>query len=218
MDIFLFFSQQKKKHRNVVAVAGEDFAVIAADTRLSSGYSIHTRSQNKLFKLSESSVLGTSGCWPDSLAFTSLVNARIQSYKHIHNKSMSTTALAQMISIMMYQRRFFPYYVSNVLAGVDSDGKGCVYSYDPIGHCERALYRAGGSAGPLLQPILDNQIGYKNQQGVEKIPVTPEKAVALIKDVFISAAERDIFTGDSVIIQIITKEGIKEEVLPLRRD
>lgn len=205
-------------YRSVVAIAGDDFAVVAADTRLSSGYSIHTRDQNKLFKLSGTTVLASSGCWPDVLAFTSLIKARMQSYQQTHNKTMSTTAVAQMMSILMYNKRFFPYYISNILAGVDSEGKGCVYSYDPIGHCERATYRAGGSSGPLLQPMLDNQIGYRNMQGVDKIPVSQEKAVQLIKDLFISAAERDIYTGDAVKISLITKDGVKEETLNLRRD
>lgn len=71
---------------------------------------------------------------------------------------MTTPAAAQMLSIMLYHKRFFPYYVSNILAGLDEQGKGCIYSYDPIGHCEKTTYRAGGSAGALLQPLLDNQV------------------------------------------------------------
>lgn len=47
--------------RSVVAIAGDDYAIIAADTRLSSGYSIHTRQQDKSFKLSEKTVLASTG-------------------------------------------------------------------------------------------------------------------------------------------------------------
>lgn len=142
----------------------------------------------------------------------------MQMYEQEHNKQMSTPATAQMLSTMLYYKRFFPYYISNVLAGFDTDGKGCVYSYDPIGHCEKSKFRAGGSAGALLQPLLDNQIGLKNMQNIKEEPLPLEKALAIMKDVFISAAERDIYTGDSIKINVITKDGIKEESFELRKD
>ena len=82
----------------------------------------------------------------------------IQMYQLTHYKSMSTTAVAQMLSTTLYYKRFFPYSLSNVLAGLDPEGVGCVYSYDPIGHCERSTCKAGGSSGALLQPLLDNQV------------------------------------------------------------
>ena len=62
------------------------------------------------------------------------------------------------------------------------------------------------------------QIGFKNMQGVEKTSLSLAKATALVKDVFISAAERDIYTGDALFINIITKDGVKKETFPLRRD
>jgi len=71
---------------------------------------------------------------------------------------MPTLAVAQMLSIALYYKRFFPYYLSNIVAGLDSEGKGCVFSYDPIGNFERSTYRAAGSSGALLQPLLDNQV------------------------------------------------------------
>lgn len=81
-------------------------------------------------------------------------------YKHEHHKSMMTPATAQMLSIILYHKRFFPYYISNILVGLDDNGKGCVYSYDPVGHTERSTHMAGGSAGALLQPLLDNQVDF----------------------------------------------------------
>lgn len=72
---------------------------------------------------------------------------------------MSAAAVAQMLSTILYGRRFFPYYVSNVVAGLDeATGKGVIYSYDPVGHCEKGQFHAGGSSGALLQPLLDNQV------------------------------------------------------------
>ncbi|KAI8116528.1 Proteasome subunit beta type-1, partial [Lucilia cuprina] len=194
------FSPYESNGGSIVAIAGDDYVVIAADTRLSSGYSIHTRKQNKLFQLSPKTVLGSTGCWCDTLALTALVKARMQMYEHTHLKTMSTDA--------------------NVETGLDNEGKGVVYSYDPIGHCERTTYRAGGSAGALLQPVLDNQIGFKNMKlegGV--VPKVPkERAVAIATDTFISAAERDIYTGDAVMINIITKDGIEVKEVQLRKD
>lgn len=62
------------------------------------------------------------------------------------------------------------------------------------------------------------QIGFKNMEGVQHVPLTQEKAVQLVTDVFISAAERDVYTGDALRICVVTKEGIKEQTLPLRKD
>lgn len=64
--------------RSVVALAGDDFCVIGADTRLSTGFSIYTREQDKLFPLSNTTVLGCSGCWCDTLTLTRLLSARMQ--------------------------------------------------------------------------------------------------------------------------------------------
>lgn len=40
-------------------------------------------------------------------------------------------------------------------------GKGCVFSFDPVGSYERETYRAGGSASSMLQPLLDNQVSHQ---------------------------------------------------------
>ncbi|KAL0280186.1 UNVERIFIED_CONTAM: hypothetical protein PYX00_001559 [Menopon gallinae] len=203
---------------SIVAIAGNDFAVIGSDTRLSSNYSIFTRDQTKLFELSDSTIMGCSGCWCDTLQLTKVVKAQMQMYYHDNNKIMTTPAVSQLISTVLYYRRFMPYLVYNLLAGLDGDGRGCVYSYDPIGHCERNMFRAVGSSGALLQPLLDNQLGFLNMENVERTPVTLQKALGILKDTFISAAERDIYTGDSLAISVITKNGIESETFDLRKD
>ena len=202
-----------------MAIGGEGFVAIAADTRLSQGYSILKRHQDKM-QFYGNSCLASTGCWSDIQAMTELIHIRKQAYKHEHGREMSTNALAQLVSIMMYNRRFFPYYTSTIVAGLNKDKNGVVYSYDPLGNCEETTYRAGGSANALLQPVLDNHVGGKNMSNGEKPQLTLEKAVSLIKDSFVSAAERDIYTGDAILIRWL-RAGDADwhyEHFPLRRD
>lgn len=215
------FSPYTDNGGTVVAIAGKDFAVIASETRLSSGYQIYTRDQPKMFELTDKTVLGITGCWCDALTFAKVIGTRVKNYYYEHNQKISTDACAQLISTMLYYKRFFPYYVSNILAGLDEEGKGIVYSYDPIGHCEKHLYHAGGSAGTLIQPFLDNRIGLNNIRGLAPGPpaeMTLEETLNMIKDIFVSAGERDIYVGDAVDLRIITAKGVEKQRFDLRRD
>ena len=93
-----------------------------------------------------------------------------------------------------------------------------------MGSYERETYRAGGSSSALLQPLLDSQLGMKNQSASFElnrsytVKWSKEKVVALIKDAFISAAERDIYTGDELIVNIVTNAGVAVDTFQLRRD
>ncbi|XP_008641611.1 PREDICTED: proteasome subunit beta type-1, partial [Corvus brachyrhynchos] len=200
----------------VLAIAGEDFCIVASDTRLSEGYSIHCRDSPKCYKLTEQTVIGCTGFHGDCLTLTKIIEARLKMYRHSNNKTMTTGAIAAMLSTILYSRRFFKYFFFFFFFFFS--GKGAVYSFDPVGSYERDSYKAGGSASAMLQPLLDNQIGFKNMQNVEHVPLTLEKALQLVKDVFISAAERDVYTGDALKICIVTKDGIKEQTIQLRKD
>ncbi|XP_072014601.1 proteasome subunit beta type-1-B-like [Amphiura filiformis] len=213
-----YFSPYSWNGGTVLAVSGDDFALIASDTRLSEGFSIHSRNIPKTYQLTDGVVLGSCGFHGDVLTLSKVLGARLKMYEHEHHKKMSCKAVAAMLSTILYYRRFFPYYTYNILAGLDEEGKGCVFSFDPVGSYEREQYRAGGSASALLQPLLDNQIGGLNQEGWNNQSLSLDKAIALVKDVFISAAERDIYTGDGILLNIVTKDGVRQESFPLRRD
>jgi 20S proteasome subunit beta 6 len=214
------FSPYTDNGGTVVAIAGRNYAIIASETRLSVGYSIYTREQSKLFQLTSKTILGSTGCWCDALTFAKVIETRVKNYLYEHNRPMSTPACAQLISTMLYYKRFFPYYISNIVAGLDEEGRGVVYSYDPVGHFEQHTYRAGGSSSTLIQPFLDNRVGGKNIQGIVPgtIELPLEDALRIVKDVFVSAGERDIYVGDHVDIRVVTAEGIQQLRYNLRKD
>ncbi|KAK7069290.1 Proteasome subunit beta type-1 [Halocaridina rubra] len=212
------FSPYMDNGGTTVAIAGDDFVMVASDLRLSRGFNIFSREQSKIFGLTPKTMLASTGCWADVLTLNKVLQARLTMYSHEHHDVMSTTAVAQLLSTMLYWRRFFPYYVSNILVGLDEEGKGVVYHYDPVGHMEKLTYSAAGASVSQIQPLLDNQIDALNMKNVTPPKMTKELAHQLIHDAFISAAERDINTGDGVIIHTITKEGTSEEKIKLRRD
>jgi 20S proteasome subunit beta 6 len=121
---------------------------------------------------------------------------------------MSSCATAQMLSTMLYGKRFFPYYVWNTLGGLDEkgilkiiEGEGCVFSYDPVGNFEKRKWNCAGSAGHLIQPFLDQQIGGHHGKGIPDLNIDQVKRI--VKDAFSSATERDIYTFFLLILGVI---------------
>lgn len=130
-------------------------------------------------------VIASAGFQGDASTLQKLLRARHVMFMHQHNKPMSSTAVAQvrhllpasvlvmgaprsirpvpcfasqMLSNTLYHKRFFPYYTFNLVAGLDEEGCGAVYTYDAIGSYERTGYGCQGSGKDLMQPVLDNQL------------------------------------------------------------
>ncbi|KAI9728942.1 MAG: Proteasome subunit beta type-6 [Chrysothrix sp. TS-e1954] len=223
---------------STLGISGADFCILAGDTRSTSGYSINTRLAPKLFKIGATStesdadahiVLSVVGFAADGIALRERLDTAVKMYRYQHGKPMSLAACAQRLSHILYGKRFFPFYVTCILGGLDENGKGGLYSYDPVGSYEREQCRSAGAASSLITPFLDNQVNKKNQyipgsgvghelQAQEAVPLPRQEVEDIIKDAFSGAAERHIEVGDDLQMMTITKDGIQEAYHPLKKD
>eukprot|EP00357_Protocruzia_adherens_P020189 CAMPEP_0114988792 /NCGR_PEP_ID=MMETSP0216-20121206/9813_1 /TAXON_ID=223996 /ORGANISM="Protocruzia adherens, Strain Boccale" /LENGTH=219 /DNA_ID=CAMNT_0002351647 /DNA_START=52 /DNA_END=711 /DNA_ORIENTATION=- len=195
----------------VVGIAGKDFVVIGADTRMSVGYTILSREYSKVSPLTSKCLITSSGMASDCSTLNKTIKYRLTNYNHEFKKEPTTSAVAQLLSNTLYSRRFFPYYAFNLVCGLDEEGKGVVYGYDAVGSYDEVGCAAQGSAGDLIQPVLDNQFGNGNDKSITETRET-------VIDVFSSATERDLYTGDGLDVYVLSKDGLQHERVPLRRD
>lgn len=218
------FNPYDQNGGTTLGIAGADFALIAGDTRHTTGFSINSRYMPQVFEAGDGIIISANGFSADGNALIERLRTSIEWYHHNHNRKLDIRSAARLIQHMLYRKRFFPYYVSTIIAGIDSEGRGAVYSYDPVGSYERHASAAAGAAGSLMMPFLDNQVDFKNQldpdTGLPKevTPLTLDEALALVKDAFSSATERHIHVGDALEILVVTKDGVTKHLYPLKRD
>ncbi|KAI3641498.1 hypothetical protein MIR68_000628 [Amoeboaphelidium protococcarum] len=227
------FSPYSDNGGTTLSIAGKDYCLVASDTRQSEGYEIHSRYQPHSFVLNKTCIFSGCGMYADTVELYKTLMGRLEWYRHQHDKEMSCPAVAQMLATILYGKRFFPYYVFSILSGLDEEGNGVVYSFDPVGSYERHITRAGGSSASLIQPFLDNIVEHKtistfseslprdapNKGGKKQIPLlSREEATKIARDAFTGATERDIHTGDYLEIFICDKDGVNVQKFDLKKD
>jgi len=203
----------------VIGLRGKGYAIIGGDTRLSDGgYAIQTRQTTKVHQITDHCVIASAGQQSERCFLWKQLDNHAEQYEFKNEKPIPPHAVVQVLSTTLYQRRFFPIYTFNVVAGVDKEtGQGYIWGYDAIGSFESSPYCVTGSGSALITSILDNQIEFKTQPQ-NKRDLSLDEALTVFKDSFICAGERDIYTGDSVDYAIITPEGATLHSFKLKID
>uniref|UniRef100_UPI00358E3DBB proteasome subunit beta type-1 n=1 Tax=Myxine glutinosa TaxID=7769 RepID=UPI00358E3DBB len=203
----------------VLSIAGKDYCIIAADSRLSRDASIIlSRDVVRSHQLTNKTFLGICGFHGDSLSLVKIVKTRLKVYEHDNGKQMPTIGVAAMLATILYGRRFFPFYCHCIVCGLDENGMGVMCDYDAIGSYSRSAYGVVGTGTALIRPLLDDVISHTNTDLEMTVSISLDEALQILHDVANAAAERDVCIGDSFLIHIITKNGVKEEKFTLRRD
>ena len=114
-------------------MVGKDCVAIACDLRL--GLQALTVSNNypKIFQYGDV-FLGLTGLATDVSTVSDLFRYKVNLYRLREERSISPQTLANLVSTSLYERRFGPFFVSPVVAGINrKDGKPFICGFDSIG-------------------------------------------------------------------------------------
>jgi proteasome beta subunit len=174
--------------------------VIATETRATMGTLIAHKKTKKLYKIDKHIALATAGLVGDLQVLARYLNAEANLYRLKRDNRMPVESAATLMSNILNQRKFYPYYVQLILGGFDNTG-GHIYSLDAAGGAIPDNYTAGGSGSPYVYGVLEDS--YKED-------ITTEEGVNIAIRAITAAKERDSASGGKIDIAVITKDGYKE--------
>lgn len=173
--------------------------VIATETRATMGTLIAHKETKKLYKIDGHLALATAGLVGDLQVLARYLNAEANLYRLKRDIKMPVESAATLMSNILNQRKFMPYYVQLILGGYDQTG-GHIYSLDAAGGAIPDKYTAGGSGSPYVFGVLEDL--YKDDLTVDE---GIDIAIRAVK----AAKSRDSASGGMTNIAVITKDGFK---------
>jgi len=189
--------KELKKGTTTVGIVCKDGVVIATEHRATMGYLVAHKKTQKLFKIDEHMGLTVAGLVGDAQTLARWLMAEVELYRLKNDKGMSIKAASTMMSNILNGRRYYPFWVQLILAGVDGEG-GHVYSLDAAGGSIPDDYVTTGSGSPYVYGVLEDY--YK--KGI----TTKEGAEIAIRGLA-SAIKRDAASGNGIELAVITKKG-----------
>ncbi|KAJ1896999.1 proteasome core particle subunit beta 3, partial [Kickxella alabastrina] len=184
----------------VVAMVGKDCVAIAADKRLGmQALTVDTDFQ-KVFRMTDRTYIGLPGLATDVKTLHDTLRMRVNLYKHREQRVIEPKTFSHLVSHMLYERRFGPYYVEPIIAGLDKDNKPYICGMDLIGCLEFAQdFAVAGTADSNLFGMCES---------LWEPDLSPEDLFETISQALLNAVDRDALSGWGAVVHIITPEGV----------
>jgi proteasome beta subunit len=185
-----------------VGISYQDGVLLAAEKRVSYGNFVVNKNTKKTFPVTEFVGAACAGMIADMQVLVRQVGALAKIRKLETKRNVAPNSVAKLMSVIMFERRFFPLLTQVIVGGVD--GKPQIYTLDPLGSLLPDEYAAVGTGAEMALGIMDAE--YKKELSEEK---AKELAIKAIK----SSIQRDSSSGDGIDLLMINSNGYREESL-----
>ena len=131
-------------------------------------------------------------------------------YSLREEREMKPSVFATMVSNMLYEKRFGPYFVEPVVAGLDRDNVPFVCAMDLIG---APVYTTDFVVGGTCSEQL-----YGMCEATYRANMEPEELFETISQALLASVDRDCLAGWGATVHIITPKGVTTRKLKSRQD
>uniref|UniRef100_A0A6U6IRL2 Proteasome subunit beta n=1 Tax=Odontella aurita TaxID=265563 RepID=A0A6U6IRL2_9STRA len=194
----------------IIAMAGKGCVGIASDTRLGIQAQTVATDFRKVFKMNDRLFVGLAGLATDVQTMDQLLRFRQNLYELREERQMSPRVMSNLLSNLLYEKRFGPYFIEPVVAGLDENGKPFLSGMDLIG---APVYTddfvVSGTATGNLYGMCETL--YKPDMEADQLFETLAQAL-------LASVDRDALSGWGGVVHIITKDGVMSRELKGRQD
>lgn len=191
--------KQIESKTTTVGIVVKDGVVIATESQATAGYTVATKTAQKLFKVNDYTAATISGGVADCQYVVNQIKALSRLKEVEENEVPEPKYIANITRNILYQGRSF--FLSMMIVGGYSrkEQKGKLYGIDLLGTLfEEENFLSYGSGSPFSLGVLESDW---------KEGMTKEEGIELVKTAITSSRNRDAASGFDIQICFINKDG-----------
>jgi proteasome beta subunit len=187
-----------------IGISYKEGIILAAEKRVSYGNFVVNKNTKKVFPVTENVGAACAGMIADMQVLVRQVSALAKIRKLETKRIVATNSIAKLMSVIMFERRFFPLLTQVVVGGTEY--KPQIYTLDPLGSLLPDDYASVGSGAEMALGVMDAE--YRQD-------LSEEKARNLVIKAMKSSIQRDSSSGDGIDVLTINRSNLREEMLPI---
>lgn len=194
-------AQEPLKGTTTVGLVFVDGVVLATEKRATMGYLIASKKAKKVYQIADRIGMTTAGGVGDAQQMARLMTVECSLYNIRRGRPMTVAAASTLLSNILNNNRYYPFYVQLLVGGIDDSGPS-IYSVDALGGATREEeIVATGSGSPMAYGVLEDRY----RKGM-----TRDEAVALGVRAVRAAIKRDAGSGEGIHVVVITRDEYRE--------
>ncbi|CAH1404343.1 unnamed protein product [Nezara viridula] len=195
----------------VIAMKGKDCVAIASDLRFGiQGQTVSTNFE-KIFEMGPHLYIGLPGLTTDTFTVLNKLKFRANMFELKEDRKIAPDVFLSMVSNLLYERRFGPFFVEPIIAGLKPKTfEPFIASMDLLGCPNKPEdFVVAGTASEQL---------YGMCEALWEPDLSPEDLFETISQALVNACDRDALSGWGASVYIIEKDKVTHRRIKTRMD